>query len=150
MYELERMQRVAAPRHEVFEFFADAANLEQLTPPELGFEILTPQPIAMHPGTRIAYRITLHHVPMTWHTLIETFAPDDRFVDIQLKGPYKLWHHTHTFADAPGGGTTLGDHVRYELPFGPLGTVAHALFVKRQLRRIFDYRQRVMVERFGA
>jgi len=144
------MQQVAAPRDEVFAFFADAANLEQLTPPELGFEILTPQPIAMHPGTRIAYKITLHRVPMTWHTLIEAFSPNERFVDVQLKGPYKQWHHTHTFADAPGGGTRLGDHVRYELPFGPLGAVAHALFVKRQLRRIFDYRGRVMVERFGG
>ena len=149
MYELVRSQRVAAPRPEVFAFFADAANLSEMTPPALGFEILTPQPIEMHPGTRIDYRITLHHVPMTWHTLIEDFVPSERFVDVQVKGPYKLWHHTHTFRDAAGGGTELGDHVRYELPLGPLGALAHAIAVKRQLRQIFDYRARVMRERFG-
>ncbi|MEO6771890.1 MAG: SRPBCC family protein [Kofleriaceae bacterium] len=149
MYELERTQLVAAPRGEVFPFFADAANLEQMTPPGVGFEILTPRPIAMRRGARIDYRIKLHHIPMTWHTLIEAYDPDESFVDVQLEGPYKVWHHTHTFRDAPGGGTELGDHVRYELPFGPLGTLAHALFVKRQLRSIFDYRARVMRERFG-
>ncbi|MEO8553865.1 MAG: SRPBCC family protein [Kofleriaceae bacterium] len=150
MYELERHQRVAAPRAQVFAFFADAANLQQMTPPELGFEILTPQPIDMRAGARIAYRITLHHVPMTWQTLIEDYQPSDRFVDVQLAGPYKVWHHTHTFEDAPGGGTVLGDHVRYALPFGPLGKVAHALFVKRQLQRIFDHRARVMRDLFGV
>ncbi len=149
MYTLERQQRVAAPRHEVFAFFADAGNLERMTPAHVGFQILTPQPIAMHVGTRIDYRIKLRGIPMTWHTRIEVYEPDDRFVDVQLAGPYKLWHHTHTFADAPGGGTELGDCVRYELPLGPLGTIAHALVVKRQLRQIFDYRARMMTERFG-
>jgi ligand-binding SRPBCC domain-containing protein len=149
VYELEREQTVKAPRDEVFQFFADAANLEQMTPPELGFEILTPQPIEMRVGARIDYRITLHRVPMTWQTLIEDYEPNDVFVDVQIKGPYKVWHHTHTFADAPGGGTVLGDHVRYALPFGPLGTLAHPI-VKRQLKRIFDYRARVMQDRFGV
>jgi hypothetical protein len=149
MYTLERQQRVAAPRHEVFAFFADAANLERMTPPLLGFEILTPQPILMHAGTHIDYRIKLHGIPMTWQTLIESYEPDDRFIDVQLKGPYKVWHHTHTFADAPDGGTELGDCVRYVLPFGLLGTIAHALVVKRQLRQIFDYRAEVMRELFG-
>lgn len=150
MHTLERTQTVRAARDEVFAFFADAANLEALTPPSLGFEILTPQPIAMHAGTRIDYKIRLHRVPMAWQTLIEELTPNERFIDVQLKGPYKVWHHTHTFADAPGGGTTLGDHVRYELPLGPLGAIAHAVFVKRQLRQIFDYRERVMIEKFGA
>lgn len=148
MYELVRNQTVKASRADVFGFFADAANLQALTPPELGFEILTPPPIDMHPGTRIDYRIKLHGVPMKWKTLIEAYEPGVRFVDTQLKGPYKLWHHTHTFADAADGGTELGDHVRYEMPFGPLGTLAHVV-VKRQLKRIFDYREHVIRERFG-
>ena len=149
MYLLERNQRVATPRAEVFEFFADAANLEAMTPNGLGFKILTPQPIEMRAGARIDYKITLHHIPMTWHTLIEQYEPEDRFVDVQLKGPYAVWRHTHTFADAPGGGTELGDRVTYELPFGPLGEIAHRLFVKRQLKQIFDFRARIMTERFG-
>lgn len=119
-----------------------------MTPPELGFQILTPSPIEMKAGTRIDYKIRLHHVPMTWQTLIEQYEPDVRFIDTQLKGPYSVWRHTHTFEDADGG-TLLGDRVVYELPFGPLGRAVHALFVKKQLARIFDYRARVMRERFG-
>lgn len=149
MYHLARRQRVPRPRHEVFAFFADAANLEKLTPPFLGFHILTPMPIVMGVGARIDYKISLHGIKLTWQTVIESFDPDDRFVDVQMKGPYKWWHHTHTFADVPGG-TEIGDEVDYEVGFGPLGTIAHGLFVKRQLRTIFDYRTRVMTELFGA
>ncbi|MEO8846924.1 MAG: SRPBCC family protein [Kofleriaceae bacterium] len=149
MYILERHQHVAAPRREVFAFFADAANLEQMTPRGLGFTILTRPPIVMRAGARIDYRIKLHGLPMTWHTLIEQLEPDQRFIDVQLKGPYAVWRHTHSFADAPDGGTELGDRIVYELPLGPLGKIAHALFVKRQLEQIFDYRARVMTERFG-
>lgn len=148
MYVLERTQFVPRPRAAVFPFFADAANLEKLTPPFLGFTILTPPPIAMHAGTRIEYRIKLNGIPMKWRTLIEAYEPGDMFIDRQEKGPYKLWRHTHTFKDVPGG-TELGDRVEYQLPFGPLGTIAHALFVKRQLRTIFDYRAQVMTEMFG-
>lgn len=148
MYQLERHQLIRRPRAEVFAFFSDAANLEKLTPPFLGFRILTPPPIEMRAGTRIDYKISLHGIPMTWQTLIERFEPDDLFVDRQLKGPYAHWHHTHTFTDAPGG-TSMSDRVVYRLPFGPLGRLAHAAFVRRQLRTIFDHRERVMVELFG-
>ena len=103
----------------------------------------------MRPGTLIDYRITLFGIGLRWRTLIETFEPEARFVDVQLKGPYAVWRHTHTFEDAPDGGTELGDRVAYELPLGPLGEIAHVLFVKRQLKQIFDYRARVMHERFG-
>ncbi|HEY0255577.1 MAG TPA: SRPBCC family protein [Kofleriaceae bacterium] len=140
---------MATARPVVFEFFADAANLQAMTPPEPGFTILTKPPIDMHAGTRIDYKIKLHGVPMTWHTLIEQFEPNERFIDTQIKGPYAVWRHTHTFADTVDGGTLLGDRVVYELPFGPLGRAVHAVFVKRQLETIFDYRQRVMRERFG-
>ena len=148
MYVLERTQVVPRPRREVFPFFADAANLERLTPPFLGFKILTPTPIEMKPGTRIEYRIKLNGIPLKWRTLIEEFVPDERFVDTQEKGPYARWHHTHTFRDVPGG-TELGDRVEYALPLGPLGRIAHAVMVKRQLRTIFEYRARVMRELFG-
>jgi ligand-binding SRPBCC domain-containing protein len=149
MYVLERQQRVRASRHEVFEFFADAANLEKMTPSQLGFTILTPQPIEMKKGALIDYKIKLYGVPMKWKTVIDEYEPEDRFIDVQLKGPYAVWRHTHTFVDAQGGGTDLGDRVVYELPFGPLGRLVHAAFVKRQLAQIFDYRQGVMRELFG-
>ena len=147
MYILERSLVVPRGIDEVFPFFADAANLERLTPPFLGFTILTPTPIEMRPGTLIDYRIKLNGIPMKWRTLIESFEPPYRFVDTQLAGPYKRWHHTHTFREVPGG-TELGDRVEYTLPFGPLGRIAHVL-VKRQLKTIFDYRTQVMREMFG-
>ncbi|HEY4056000.1 MAG TPA: SRPBCC family protein, partial [Kofleriaceae bacterium] len=137
------------PRHEVFEFFANAENLEKLTPPSLSFHILSPTPIEMKRGARIDYRIKLQGVPMKWRTKIEAYEPEERFIDIQEKGPYKTWHHTHTFRDVPGG-TEIRDRVEYELPLGPLGAIAHALFVKRQLRGIFDYRVKVMRDMFGV
>lgn len=133
----------------MFSFFADAANLERMTPPQLGFTILTPQPIEMKKGARIDYRIKLYGIPMKWKTVIDEYEPDDRFIDVQLKGPYAVWRHTHTFIDVEGG-TELGDRVVYELPFGPLGRVVHAAFVRRQLAQIFDYRERVMRELFGG
>jgi len=148
VYVLERTQFVPRPRAEVFPFFANAANLERLTPPNLGFEILTPSPIAMRAGTIIDYRIKLDGIPMKWRTRIERFEPGVQFVDVQDKGPYASWRHTHTFRDVDGG-TELGDRVEYALPFGPLGRIAHAVIVKRRLRAIFDYRARVMIELFG-
>ena len=148
MYVLERRQIVRRPRAEVFPFFADAANLERLTPPFLGFDILTPLPIEMKAGARIDYRIRSSGVPMRWQTVIEEFVPGERFVDVQIKGPYRRWRHTHTFRDVAGG-TELGDRVEYELPLGVLGRVAHRALVRRQLRAIFDYRARVMTELFG-
>jgi ligand-binding SRPBCC domain-containing protein len=146
---LERELVVKESRSKVFEFFADAANLEQMTPSAIKFRMLTPRPIEMKRGTLIDYQIRLFGIPFPWRTLIESFEPETRFVDIQLKGPYSLWRHTHSFEDRPGG-TLVRDHVEYSLPLGPLGDVAHALFVERQLRQIFDYRRQVMAERFGV
>jgi ligand-binding SRPBCC domain-containing protein len=146
---LEQAQLVPRPRAEVFAFFADAGNLERLTPPFLHFEILTPGPIAMRPGTLIDYRLSLFGLPFAWRTRIEVFEPGVRFVDVQLRGPYRRWRHTHTFADAPGG-TQIGDRVEYALPLGPLGELAHALLVRRQLDAIFSHRRRVIAARWGA
>ena len=100
---IEREQLVARELPEVFEFFSRARNLESLTPPWLSFSVLTPEPIEMRPGTLIDYRLRLHGLPMRWRTLIEAWEPEVRFVDRQLRGPYKLWHHTHSFAEVSGG-----------------------------------------------
>ena len=144
---LEREQRVPLPPEDVFPFFEDAYNLEDITPPFLGFRVVTARPIDMRAGALIEYRLKLHGVPVRWKTQIESFDPPHTFTDVQLSGPYKLWHHTHVFEPDGRGGTIMRDRVLYELPFGPLGEVAHALFVRRDLRRIFDFRQEVVVRR---
>jgi ligand-binding SRPBCC domain-containing protein len=132
--------KLPLPRAEVFAFFADAANLERLTPPELNFSIITPMPIVMAKGTLIEYRLKLFGVSFNWKTLIAAWSPPDYFIDEQLDGPYRQWIHRHTFTDAPDGGTIIGDEVRFRLPIAPLGEAAYPI-VKKQLERIFDYRQ---------
>jgi ligand-binding SRPBCC domain-containing protein len=138
-YRLERTTFLPRAPEEVFAFFADTGNVQKITPPFLHFHILTPPPIAMRPGTLIHYRLQLFGVPILWRTRIETFEPITHFVDIQLSGPYRLWHHRHDFEAVPGG-TRMRDRVDYDLPFGILGSVARVVFVCRTLDRIFDYR----------
>jgi len=145
---LEREQVVPRPLSEVFAFFADAGNLESITPSSLSFRIVTPRPIAMRPGTLIDYRLSLFGVPFRWRTLIESFEPERRFVDVQLEGPYRVWRHTHEFEEVSGG-TRVRDRVEYEVPLGPLGEVARSLFVDRQLAKIFDHRHEVIEKLFA-
>ncbi len=143
-YLLERSLFVPRPRAEVFAFFADACNLERITPAFLHFRILTPGPIPMRAGTLIDYELKLYGIRFHWKTLIEEFTPASSFVDVQLTGPYRKWHHRHIFEDVPGG-TEMRDRVEYEMPLGPIGAVARALLVRRSLDRIFDYRNRTIM-----
>lgn len=146
---LEREQWLPRAPEEVFAFFADALNLEAITPPWLGFSIITPHPIGMRAGTLIEYRLRLHRVPIAWLTRIEVWEPGVRFVDVQLSGPYRLWHHTHEFRADGTGATLMRDTVRYALPLGPLGEIARRLFVARDLERIFDFRREEVERRLG-
>jgi hypothetical protein len=142
-YVLQREQFIPLPVERVFPFFADAGNLDRITPPWLRFQIVTPQPIAMRAGTIIDYRLRYRGLPVRWQTEIEVWSPNTHFVDRALRSPYALWHHTHRFEPAPGG-TRMFDIVRYALPLGPLGRLAHRLFVRRDVEQIFDHRLRTI------
>ncbi len=137
---LQRSQRLPGSPAEVFAFFADARNLEAITPPLLRFRVETPDPIVMAVGTLIRYRLRVRGVRVRWLTRISVWQPPSRFVDEQLAGPYALWHHTHSFEDDGEGGTLMRDVVRYRIGYGPLGVLVNAALVRRDLERIFDYR----------
>jgi ligand-binding SRPBCC domain-containing protein len=143
---LERSQRLGLPAEQAFQFFTDAHNLEAITPPWLDFKVLTPGPIEMRPDALIEYRLKLRGVPVRWRTRIEAWEPPHRFVDVQLQGPYAFWEHTHMFEPDGERAVVTRDRVRYALPLGPLGRIAHAAFIRRDLERIFDYRERAVAK----
>ena len=136
---------VPASIDETFAFFSDAANLERLTPPWLNFRILTPPPIVMRQGLEIEYRIVLHGWPIPWRTRIDAWEPGVRFIDRQLAGPYRWWHHEHRFERVPGG-TRVLDHVE----FVPRARWMTARFVARDVGRIFQYRGESLPRLFAA
>jgi ligand-binding SRPBCC domain-containing protein len=138
-------QWLPRPLEEVFRFFADARNLEILTPPWLHFKILTPGPIQMKPGTLIDYRIRLHGVPIHWQSEIMVWEPPYRFIDEQRRGPYRLWIHEHSFFTRDGG-SVVEDRVEYAVPGGAM---IQKLFVAPDLYRIFDYRRRRLQDIFA-
>jgi ligand-binding SRPBCC domain-containing protein len=142
---LRREQYLERPLPAVFDFFSAAGNLERLTPAWLSFQVVSPEPVEMHDGTIIDYRLRVHGVPLRWTSRIESWEANARFIDRQIKGPYALWHHTHDF-EAIGSGTLIRDVVRYSIGFGPIGEVVHALQVQRDLDNIFDYRRSAVIE----
>jgi ligand-binding SRPBCC domain-containing protein len=139
LYVLHRDLWVPQSLSAVFDFFSRPENLERLTPPWLRFRILTPPPTTMRPGAIISYALRVRGIPVRWLTEIESWNPPYEFVDIQVKGPYQYWRHTHGFAEVDGG-TRISDDVQYALPFGPLGRLIHRLRVAQDLSDIFDYR----------
>lgn len=142
---LKRSLTLNLPRAEVFDFFADAGNLERITPPELNFHIITPQPVEMREGALIEYQLKLRGFPVKWKTVISTWNPPYEFVDEALKSPYKQWIHRHTFTEIDANKTLIEDEVKYCLPFVPFGDLAH-WFVSRELDYIFDFRQKAVAK----
>ncbi len=143
---LEQRQRLPRALEELFPFFAEARNLERITPPWLRFTVLTPEPILMAPGTTIDYRLAWRSVPIRWRSEITAWEPPDRFVDRQIRGPYRLWHHEHLFEEQAGG-TLVIDRVDYA---APLGLVSHPLIVDRDVARIFEFRRAALEALFPA
>ena len=132
-----------APMENVFPFFADAKNLENITPELLHFKILSCSTSHIQKDTEFIYQLKIHGVPVKWKTLIEDWNPPYQFVDKQLSGPYKLWHHTHSFSKL-GMGTLMKDTVIFKLPFSWPAYLVASDFVKKDVKKIFDYRRSVM------
>lgn len=145
----KREQFVGRPIEEVFAFFNRPENLAKITPESLGFKILTPLPLKMKEGAIIDYTVSPLLFDMHWRTYISDYDPPYSFVDEQLEGPYKFWHHTHSFESVEAG-TIVRDEVRYALPFGIFGELAHIFFAKRQLKKIFDYRRTLIIRYFDS
>lgn len=149
MYVLERSQRVRAPLSEVFAFFSDPANLARITPPWLRFRIVGAAPKKIAAGSRLEYRIRWGLFTLGWVTRITLWEPPSQFQDVQEKGPYETWIHTHRFTEEPGG-VRMQDRVEYALPLGPLGRLAHRLRVRSRLEEIFDYRREAIGKIFAG
>lgn len=146
---LETTTIVPRSIEETFSFFADAFNLQEITPPWLRFEILTPPPISMAAGALIDYRIRIRGIPVRWRTCITEWSPPYRFVDEQIQGPYRLWRHEHVFTeDAQTGGTCMLDRVTYAIPGWVLAPMINRFYVKNDLDRIFRYRQDTLLSLF--
>jgi ligand-binding SRPBCC domain-containing protein len=148
MYVLQREAFLAAPLSEVFAFFSDPGNLSRITPPAMHFRIVDAPNRPLRAGDRLRYTIRLLGIPVGWTTRITGWEEGRSFSDSQEKGPYKSWNHAHRFREVPGG-VAMIDRVEYELPFGPIGRLAHALWVRSQLRGIFDFREAAIGRIFG-
>lgn len=144
VYTFSRRQFIDAPPGKIWDFVSSPANLARITPPGMGFDIISPSEKRMYEGIIIIYRVKpLAGIPVTWVTEITHITEGSYFVDEQRSGPYALWHHRH-FIEPEGDGTVMTDIVTYLPPFGILGRIANSLFIKRKLRQIFDYREKVM------
>lgn len=142
---LTRSLTLHLPRITVFDFFSDAGNLERLTPPELNFHIVTPQPIDLEEGALIDYELRIHGFPIKWRTEITLWNPPFEFADEQISGPYSQWIHHHRFTEIEKNKTLIEDEVKYRLPVEPFGDIVHFL-IRRELDYIFDFRQKAVGE----
>jgi len=149
MHTLIKETVINKPLNEVFEFFSKAENLNLITPPELQFKILSPQPIIIEQGCTIDYKIKLSGIPFKWKTQITVFDPEKRFIDMQIKGPYKVWIHEHIFEEREGK-TYMKDIVHYLSPGWFLEPLINKLFVEKRVRAIFEYREQVLKEHFNS
>jgi hypothetical protein len=149
VYNLRCEMRVRRPISEVFRFFEDARNLARITPEWLKFTVLTEAPLVMRAGLEIEYKIRLWGIPLGWKSAITVYEPPLRFVDEQVKGPYRYWRHSHEFR-SEGDSTLVIDSVDYALALDPLSRMAHALIVRHQLRAIFKYRQTALSRIFDG
>ena len=147
-YELDVEQFIDQPVEKVFEFFSRPENLEEITPPRLGFTIMTPSPIPMEKGSLIDYTIKILGFLVHWRTLITSYDSPHGFVDEQIKGPYVLWHHRHNFKKE-NGGTIIRDTVRYAVPLGIIGRFLNLIWIRKDLKDIFAYHRKFIADKFG-
>jgi ligand-binding SRPBCC domain-containing protein len=147
-HRLIREQWIAKPLADVFTFFSRPENLQEITPPWLSFHIVSAER-ELRTGSIIEYRLRVHGLPTRWKSEISEWDPPHRFVDTQLRGPYALWRHQHSFT-AENDGTRIRDQVDYALPLGVLGELAHTLMVRRDVESIFAYRQKRLLELLGG
>jgi ligand-binding SRPBCC domain-containing protein len=149
-YSLKKVQRLPISLDEAWDFFSSPRNLKEITPAYMGFTILSNSDSEkMYAGQIITYKVRpVLGIPLFWMTEITHVEDKKYFVDEQRFGPYALWHHAHFFK-AIEGGVEMTDLVNYKLPLGFLGNIAHAVFAKKQLEGIFDYRVKVLDEKFG-
>ena len=141
VYTLKREHVISKNILDVFDFFSRPENLAKITPPKMKFKILTPTPIEMKEGALIDYTVRVLGIPIRWRTLITKYQPPNIFIDQQLKGPYSLWHHTHTFEKISQNETLIKDIVVYTIPFGFIGRIVHFLYIKKDLDKIFNFRK---------
>lgn len=149
MYNLYREQIVNKTIDEVFSFFEKPENLEVITPTWMRFKIKTPPPLIMKAGAEFDYRIDLIKIPLKWKTKIAIYDPPYKFVDVQMKGPYRKWIHTHTF-ETMGDKTKITDNVDYDLPAGILGRIVHMIYIRKTLKAIFDFRESTINRLFNS
>jgi ligand-binding SRPBCC domain-containing protein len=147
-YKIEYDQFIDLPIEDVFNFFSKPENLSLITPPRMNFEIMTPQPLEMKEGQLVDYALTIVYIiKLRWRTLITKYKSPHIFIDQQIKGPYSLWHHTHTFEEKDGG-TIIKDSVVYAIPFGWLGRFVHAIYIKYDIQSIFKHRKKILTKIF--
>jgi ligand-binding SRPBCC domain-containing protein len=148
MFQLTDHFIVKSDLAKTWDFFSSAENLPRITPAWMGFEIKTPGPIHIQQDSILDYTIRWMGIPIGWRTRIIDWSPQRQFIDLQLRGPYTLWHHQHTFTPSDEG-TICTDRVLYKIPFGPLGSVMNALMIKRQLIEVFEFRRKAISEQLG-